>query len=295
MSRLAPTRRVDARSCLRPPMEGGSGAGAERLAASRAQAWAPDRRRAWPWVASLGGLLGALLALGCEEGGSGGGLGGAGAAGALAPDGRDAPEVEGARGEPEVYPTRACVLAGSCGICYDDEQCWEGYGEGSCPSWLVEPTFTMGQTCPEVGYPVNCSGQNKFEPPGTGCPVECSHDWECPGTCCTASGTCAASAGWCGGSTPCGVSGDVCSPSKPCCSGLTCKAAVCKAGGSGGSGGSGGDACSECLDTCKGLPGCCTGSGCMCDDECGVDGCTAPYELCCGPYGDCICTTNCPY
>ena len=28
------------------------------------------------------------------------------------------------------------------------------------------------------------------------------------------------------------------------------------------------DACAECLEACHGLPACCTGTGCMCDDEC---------------------------
>jgi hypothetical protein len=30
----------------------------------------------------------------------------------------------------------------------------------------------------------------------------------------------------------------------------------------------GGDACSECLASCRGLSSCCTGTGCICDDEC---------------------------
>jgi hypothetical protein len=29
------------------------------------------------------------------------------------------------------------------------------------------------------------------------------------------------------------------------------------------------DTCTSCLQTCSGLPGCCTGCGCMCEDECG--------------------------
>jgi hypothetical protein len=57
-----------------------------------------------------------------------------------------------------------------------------------------------------------------------------------------------------------------------------------------------GDACDECLDSCSGLSSCCTGSGCICEDECAVTGCTPPNELCCGPY-DCICLPpgDCPY
>lgn len=29
------------------------------------------------------------------------------------------------------------------------------------------------------------------------------------------------------------------------------------------------DPCRECLETCRGLPGCCTGCGCICEEECG--------------------------
>ena len=50
-----------------------------------------------------------------------------------------------------------------------------------------------------------------------------------------------------------------------CADGQTCGwDGTCEGGG----GGWAPDACSECLDTCHGLPGCCTGEGCMCDDEC---------------------------
>lgn len=33
---------------------------------------------------------------------------------------------------------------------------------------------------------------------------------------------------------------------------------------------SGGNSCDDCLSTCRGLPGCCMGCGCMCQDECGM-------------------------
>lgn len=62
--------------------------------------------------------------------------------------------------------------------------------------------------------------------------------------------------------------------------------------------GGAGDVCSACLSDCQNVPGtsCCTGSGCLCEDECRP----APSDcgtrtFCCGPYGDCICTNNCPY
>jgi len=34
------------------------------------------------------------------------------------------------------------------------------------------------------------------------------------------------------------------------------------------SGSSGGSACSECISSCRGLPSCCTGTGCICDSAC---------------------------
>ena len=60
-------------------------------------------------------------------------------------------------------------------------------------------------------------------------------------------------------------------------------------------GGASGDACSDCLSACSGLPGCCTGSGCMCQGSCQPAGCGSGFGYCCGSYGDCICMQNCPY
>jgi hypothetical protein len=49
-----------------------------------------------------------------------------------------------------------------------------------------------------------------------------------------------------------------------CGSGETCNAAgQCVYSGTG-------NTCSECLATCRGLPGCCTGCGCLCEYECGM-------------------------
>lgn len=61
------------------------------------------------------------------------------------------------------------------------------------------------------------------------------------------------------------------------------------------SGGSAGDPCGDCLASCQGLPSCCTGSGCACQGACAPAGCSSGSTLCCGPYGDCICSSNCPY
>jgi hypothetical protein len=55
------------------------------------------------------------------------------------------------------------------------------------------------------------------------------------------------------------------------------------------------DPCGACLDGCQGLSSCCTGSGCLCQGSCAPSSCSAPATMCCGPYGDCFCTPNCPY
>ena len=57
------------------------------------------------------------------------------------------------------------------------------------------------------------------------------------------------------------------------------------------------DSCSQCLSNCQGLPSCCIGSGCFCQQECTVSStdCVEGTSFCCGPYGDCFCMANCPY
>lgn len=63
-------------------------------------------------------------------------------------------------------------------------------------------------------------------------------------------------------------------------------------GGSGGASGGGGDPCGDCLDECTGLPGCCTGSGCACENACMPSSCTPPYQLCCNAMF-CLCLEVC--
>jgi len=65
----------------------------------------------------------------------------------------------------------------------------------------------------------------------------------------------------------------------------------------GGTGGTGGNsACDDCLDTCSGLPSCCTGTGCICESSCRPSSdCVGTQTYCCGPDGFCFCTSNCPY
>lgn len=48
-------------------------------------------------------------------------------------------------------------------------------------------------------------------------------------------------------------------------------------------------ACDDCLAACQGYDGCCTGTGCMCEDECNSCPCPPCFEQkwYCGPIGDC--------
>jgi hypothetical protein len=63
-----------------------------------------------------------------------------------------------------------------------------------------------------------------------------------------------------------------------------------------GTGGRSGSNCAQCLNSCYGLPGCCSsGSGCICRNACMPTSCPKGLTLCCGPYGDCICVDDCPY
>jgi len=93
----------------------------------------------------------------------------------------------------------------------------------------------------------------------TSCAIECTVDSQCVSGCC---------ADLKGGGGACGPA-SFCEPSNS-------------------------DPCGDCISACSGLSGCCTGLGCICEDECAVSHCTPPAEFCCGPY-DCICTANCPY
>lgn len=76
-------------------------------------------------------------------------------------------------------------------------------------------------------------------------------------------------------------------------------------GASGGTGGTGGQpitggtgpksACDTCLSSCRGLSSCCSGVGCICERDCQVTECGPGTAFCCGPYGGCFCSDNCPY
>jgi hypothetical protein len=92
------------------------------------------------------------------------------------------------------------------------------------------------------------------------------------------------------------TAGQSCSKADDCRTGMTCSGVcVSGSGGSGGSSGSGGgsgtSACDSCLASCRGLSSCCTGSGCICQDEClpPVPTCTGGKSLVCDSSGFCMC------
>ena len=119
------------------------------------------------------------------------------------------------------------------------------------------------------------------------CAIRCDYDSDCPsGMNCSAAyrarGTCQVI--WCDVDSDCGP-GWVCDynsclipcrSTSDCPSGYKCGvyegekvSSICieKEGSSGN--GNSSDACSRCLESCRGLPDCCTGCGCLCEDECG--------------------------
>ena len=58
------------------------------------------------------------------------------------------------------------------------------------------------------------------------------------------------------------------------------------------------DECANCLSSCQGMPSCCTGSGCICYEECTLNQpCPEGSEWCCSSSGDCFCMppAQCPY
>lgn len=66
--------------------------------------------------------------------------------------------------------------------------------------------------------------------------------------------------------------------------------------GGGSSGGVNSAACQDCLSACQGYSSCCTGVGCICEDECkSTSKCGPGLTYCCGPQGDCFCWEDCPY
>lgn len=190
------------------------------------------------------------------------------------------------------------------GLNIPDDTCDSDYEceTGCCHEGECEAAFFCGDTCAEAWEFCTqtsdcCSGltciENSCYPPTcAGIGESCSESWPC--------------CGWSSGNAVCLNSGSITVCQATCNYDSDCSSGCCVNLEGGGkacapasfcsnSGGSGGNACDKCLDSCQGLPSCCTGLGCMCEDECKVSSCTYPNVLCCGPYGDCICTKNCPY
>ena len=71
-------------------------------------------------------------------------------------------------------------------------------------------------------------------------------------------------------------------------------------GGNQGTGSTNTDSsCSDCLAACDGLPNCCSGTGCSCQDACSYSTrpCPEGKVKCCDGYGFCLCMDigECPY
>ncbi|MBI5068608.1 MAG: hypothetical protein HZB56_10235 [Deltaproteobacteria bacterium] len=128
-----------------------------------------------------------------------------------------------------------CAAVSSCGWCATTGQCLSGTSagpsSGSCANWDWVSSACGGSSDP------------------------CSTSTACSG--CTARSTC----GWCATTSQC-LTGTTSGPYAGACANWDWVSSAC------GGGGGGGDACSACLSACRGLPGCCTGTGCMCDSEC---------------------------
>lgn len=90
--------------------------------------------------------------------------------------------------------------------------------------------------------------------------------------------------------------GESCSPDFPQRTQYEVRAPPISMGGQAGTGGTSSmSACDTCLSTCRGLSGCCSGVGCICESDCQVTSCGPGFTLCCGPYGGCFCSDSCPY
>jgi hypothetical protein len=180
------------------------------------------------------------------------------------------------------------------GTCWSDTGCFS-YLRDLC---LAEDGNSFGhQSCAELGYTELC-GALAVKPGAS-----CLDNRNPPGECSGANAPCVKNSDCCANHL-CVSFGDTTICAHECTSNSQCVSDCC-ADLDGGGGACGADSfcdpatsdpCGDCISSCSGLgiPGCCTGLGCICEDECAVSGCTPPAEFCCGPY-DCICTTNCPY
>ncbi len=218
----------------------------------------------------------------CGGGANGNGSGAQGGAGTSG----------GGASSSSVYPTRMCVLDGSCGTCLNEMVCWEGFQADGCPSFIANARYAQ-KTCPELGFPVNCSGQNEFEPPGTSCSGSSSGGTGTSPGASKAEGDACTSSSQCPSGTQCehylGVSSQPMRCMRKCTSHGDCLGTrsanfalplsacdYCNGGPQQcvpldvcGYTGNAASACDDCISGCQGLPSCCTGCGCVCESECG--------------------------
>ena len=140
-------------------------------------------------------------------------------------------------------------------------------GGGTSDPWLAGSCGALGATqAPSGACVLGCKTNADCPGSGMSCPsawkicrkTSCQKAADCgPGWDCVSVGLCVIPC-----TTPTSGGSSQCPSSWPC-----------KASGTDGTwctapSGLASKACSDCLSTCKNLPGCCTGCGCMCESEC---------------------------
>lgn len=141
-----------------------------------------------------------------------------------------------------------CSGAGGCGWCATSSTCLSGTtsgpGAGACADWDWLPSACAAPADP------------------------CATSAAC--SACTARSSC----GWCASSSQC-QTGTSAGPGSGSCGDWAWVSSSC---------GGGGSACDACISSCQGLPSCCTGTGCICEDECSTPACGPGYCIGCNPY-----------
>ena len=145
-------------------------------------------------------------------------------------------------------------------------------GAAACEELGMPITFD----CRAEGYTEQCVGEDAWVRPNYPCDFYYPADEPSSSQCASTGGTCVVTSDCCGDRT-CVDDGtrsqcyDNCTSDSQCASG--CCAPLEGGGGVCADAGycrptTSPNRCSECLSTCRGLPSCCTGTGCICDDEC---------------------------
>jgi hypothetical protein len=174
----------------------------------------------------------------------------------------------------DLYPGR-CNTSWICGTGSADASFWNLYLAQTFDHPGAEVAFwqlenTLGSDPATAGYSWNL---------GTaGISIGCTPS--CPGSC---------------GDDGCGGSCGECQADEACFIGTAMPRCEKLVTGGGPDGGTGGAACTSCIEQCQGLPGCCTGSGCTCEEACMPTSCVSGTTYCCGPDGSCFCLADCPY